>query len=331
MSFPAFPSAHAIHGAGTFGHGHPQRITVGLGKKEAAEDIKGDRRVRVQGLRIDELAGFVGNGPLLAPPVVKLCRQTIVGVAVEEGASVETVGSPNRGGPRGAIRHDHAIIQHAEDARGVVVFAGLRAREGLAVRVLAHGPCEAAIGVPSDHARRPAAEAGERRIVPVCRRGAIGGDDLIHRAVRAACDAATLRAIQGLDLGGPPGLGGFAAVPIPAGGHGVRFGEIRQHHPGRAFAVPRVLTENHVPVFVHVTGCDADAGRLALRLDGMKTKLVRLEFSIAIEIGPSVSGAELREIELLLRHGIQPGLRSFLFVANDARDRRRHKSSLFRV
>lgn len=96
-------------------------------------------------------------------------------------------------------------------------------------------------------------------------------------------------------------------------------------------AVPRILTEKHVPVFIHETGGDADAGCLAARFNGMKTKLVRLELAIGVEIAPGVGSAELGGVELLLRQGIEPGLRRFLLVSNNARNRRRHELPLFRI
>ena len=111
----------------------------------------------------------------------------------------------------------------------------------------------------------------------------------------------------------------------------VGLGEVWQRYPWRALAVPRILAENHVPVFVHETGSDADAGYLVARFNGMKTKLVRLELAIGVEIAPGVGSAQLREVELLLRHGIEPGLRRLLLVSNNARNRRRHEPPLFRI
>ncbi|MFN9960664.1 MAG: hypothetical protein ACK55I_46880, partial [bacterium] len=148
---------------------------------------------------------------------------------------------------------------------------------------------------------------------------------------RAAPDAAGLRAVECRELGGPLRLGGFAAAPIPRGRCRVGFGKVWQQYPGRALAVPRGLAENHVPVFIDETGGDADAGCLASWIDGMKTKLLRLELAIAVEVAPSVGPAEFREVELLLRHGIDPGLGRLLLVSNDARNRRGHEPPLFRI
>ena len=206
-----------------------------------------------------------------------------------------------------------------ENVGGIVVFAGCRAAERVAMGVLAHAPSERAIGIPLDQARTPAADTRPGRCVAVARRGIpLGGDELVGRPFRIPPDAARLGTSHIDNFLRPAGIGLHRLGPIPHGRLRIRRGEVRQAHPRNSCAI---LAQIDIPRVIDIT--------IALTLNdrrSFKAELVRLKLPVAVDIRPGIGAGEFSWIEPLGGNGIKPQFGGFFLVTDNTRNRNRHQT-----